>query len=287
MKRTWMIVLGCALGASAYSSTAHADGVTSTAAQRLFDEARELAEHDRWTEACPRLAESLRLEPNMTTEFRLADCYERIGRIASAWIHYTAAAQAAQVAGETSKSRVAIERAARLEPRVDRLLIAPPAMPDIQIERDGRILPREAWNTPQPVDPGEHTVHVTAPGKTSFDALVTLTGTGQIRRVDIPVLEQAPSWRLASEAPRFFTEPARPDAELLPPQPRRDSALRVLGWGVFGAGSASVVTGFALYAAEATSSNPCASSKCVPSVTLLGAGALAVLAGTIMVLASQ
>jgi hypothetical protein len=282
----WNHAIVAALAVCAYASGASAQSTASSAeAQRAFDEARALAEHDRWPEACARLAESLRLEANMTTQFRLADCYERIGRVASAFLHYSAAAEAAGAAGEPGKSKAAAERAARLEPRVDRLIIAPPAMPDIHVERDGKIVPREAWNAPQPTDPGEHTVHVSAPGKTSYDTLVTFAGKGETVRIDVPVLEPALPWRLSNEGTRTFNDLPRAGAE--PPRPARDTVMYTIGWGIVGLGTVSVIGGGGLFVAEATRNEPCSSGRCVPSVVLLGAGAVAVIAGTLLVLAAS
>jgi hypothetical protein len=69
---------------------------------------------------------------------------ERIGRNASAWIHYTSAAQAAAANSDLKKEKFAQDRAARLAPTVDKLVIVPPDMPELEIERDGRIVPPSA-----------------------------------------------------------------------------------------------------------------------------------------------
>src|SRR5262249_24412526 len=56
------------------------------AADRLFKEAEVLARAGRYAEACPKLEESERLDPGIGTQFNLADCYERTGRVAHAYL---------------------------------------------------------------------------------------------------------------------------------------------------------------------------------------------------------
>ncbi len=57
----------------------------AAAAQVLFDDALKLTNAGRYAEACPKFKSAQDLDPGMATQFRLADCYEHIGKTASAW----------------------------------------------------------------------------------------------------------------------------------------------------------------------------------------------------------
>src|SRR4051794_17555175 len=71
----------------------------AAAAQVLFDDAMQLVKKGKATEACPKLEESQRLDPAMATQFRLAECYQQTGRIASAWSVFIEVADSAKQAG--------------------------------------------------------------------------------------------------------------------------------------------------------------------------------------------
>lgn len=279
----------------AAASSAAAQPKGQTEGQRLFEEARVLASSNRWSEACPLLAESQRLEPNGTTEFRLADCSERIGKIASAWKHYVGAARTAAQTGDTAKQRFAEERAAKLEPRVDKLLLlVGDAPPTLQIERDGRPVPREEWNVPQPLDPGEHTVHAWAPAKESFDAVFTLKGNGELRRIEVPPLDPARPWPRVEGGKtnpivEVTTPPPPPDAPTprAPPPAASTSGWRPLGWVLGGIGIGAVAVGGVLFVDQATRTNPCSGSSCLPSVTIIGIGSLVILGGALVLVSTS
>src|SRR4051812_10257047 len=59
-----------------------------SASVALFDEARRLMADGKFAEACPKLEESQRMDPGIGILFNLGDCYEHLGRTASAWISF-------------------------------------------------------------------------------------------------------------------------------------------------------------------------------------------------------
>ncbi len=76
----------------------------SAAAQVLFEEARQLMSAGHYAEACPKLEESQRIDPGSGTLMNLADCYERTGRIASAWGAFLDAEAGARLVGNTARA---------------------------------------------------------------------------------------------------------------------------------------------------------------------------------------
>ena len=104
----------------------------------------------------------------MGPRFRLANCYEHSGRIASAWAQFLEVASIAKAGGETDREQAAIEdRAQRLEPRLPRLVIKVPAAHQVEgltVLRDQTPVGSVQWNRRSPVDPGPHEIVVEAPG---------------------------------------------------------------------------------------------------------------------------
>src|SRR4051812_48166576 len=87
-------------------------------AESLFQEARTLMERGQFKDACPRLEASHRLEPKSGTMTMLASCNEQIGKLATAWAGYKAAAAIARAEGRKEHVDKATELAAALEPRL-------------------------------------------------------------------------------------------------------------------------------------------------------------------------
>jgi hypothetical protein len=161
------------------------------AAEELFRQGRALTKDRRFTEACAKFADSQRLDPAVGTELNLARCYEDNGQTASAWAVYTDVAVVAQRAGQPNRSREASRRAADLEKRLSRMTIevdAHDGAQGIAVQRDGKVVGQSEWNTPIPVDPGEHTVVATAPGRLAWSTKVTVAPGGGFLTVAVPVL---------------------------------------------------------------------------------------------------
>lgn len=148
--------------------TSRAQGAPDkAAAESLFEQARGLLREGRTGEACPKLEESQRLDPGVGTLLHLGECYERLGRTASAWATFREAAALAQTSRQPDREKLARQRAAALEVRLVWLRVEVPPearVPGLEVRQDGRVLPPERWGVEVPVDPGRHEVVASAPG---------------------------------------------------------------------------------------------------------------------------
>ena len=107
-RRSALLALALASSlAAARPALAQGEGERAAAAQALFDEAMRLMKADQNAAACPKLEESQRLDPGMGTEFRLAECYEKVGKLASAWAKFVSVADSAAVARMSDREAVA------------------------------------------------------------------------------------------------------------------------------------------------------------------------------------
>ena len=73
-----------ARSATAQSSPSDA----SVAAEALFSAGRADVERGDYASACPKFADSQRLDPAPGTLINLADCEEHVGQLARAWQHW-------------------------------------------------------------------------------------------------------------------------------------------------------------------------------------------------------
>jgi hypothetical protein len=124
--------------------------------------------------ACQRFEESNRLEPAAGTILNLANCREQLGQLASAWQRYREAVH--KLPAGDDRVALARERAARPEPRVPRLTVtlAPGSPAGSVVARDGIELGNASLGLPLPVDPGDHVISVSAPGRAPNRVTVTL-----------------------------------------------------------------------------------------------------------------
>src|SRR6266446_4742742 len=123
-------------------------GADKSLAQALFNEGKRLMDSKQYAQACPKFADSQKLDPGVGTLLNLAVCYEKNGQTASAWAAYDEAASAAKGAGQADREKYARERAAALAPLLAKLTITVPqasAIDGLTITRDGVTLPSSAW----------------------------------------------------------------------------------------------------------------------------------------------
>lgn len=216
-------------------------------AEQLFIEGRALIKAGQYEKACGKFKASHDLDPTGTgTLLNLALCHEKIGKAATAWQEFR------QVAAESTGKRedrvtMAREHEAALRPLLSHITIVVPVearTPGLEIQIDnGPPIPEAGWGTPVPVDPGEHDLETSGPGKTRGTHKFVVGANGAASRVVIAPLVDAP-----------------PEPSALAPGPR-DSTRRAIGLTVGGAGLVAIGVG-AAFGLSASSKNRDATRLC-------------------------
>lgn len=191
----WVVVasFGCGLSRSAVA----AEAGTDEGADTLFRDGLTLFDAKQYAQACPKLAESFRLEPATGSLLALAACHEAEGKTASAWLEYGTVVDRAREEGREDRVQAARQHRATLEPRLAKLTIALPAeiarIPGLAVTRDGEPVKAESFGTAAPVDPGDHSVEASAPGRQSWSTTITLQGDGATGSVTVSSLAELPT----------------------------------------------------------------------------------------------
>jgi len=255
-------------------------------AQKKFEAALTLMDKKEYRPACRLLEQSQELDPGMGTLFRLAECYEHTDRLASAHKNYHEVAKAAELAGMMKRHKVAVDRAAAIEPRVAKLqLVLPEVVANIaglEISVDDVLVERAKWQTPIMVDTGFHKVQVAVPTKPVWSEQAKVEKEGATARVEIP----------ASLA-EGVSQPTTGTGQMV-------AGLVVAGVGVAAMG-AGVIVGVLARADYLSAENRCPNNVCDPegfdtrsnamtqgdlATVIFSIGAAAVVAGTVTWLTS-
>jgi len=256
MKRLFSLPSACALAlvtcALAPAVARAEDPAPVTPARQLFMDARKLTAEGKYSEACPKLEEALRLEVGVGTQFNLADCWEHIGRTASAHALFLGAAASAKAAGQTDREQVLRDRAAALEPRLSRLVIEVKGTdPKLTVKRNDLPLDADALGKAAIVDPGKYTITARAPGKKPWEKVVEVASGTPVVTVEVPELEAAKPAKPAPKEADADADEAKPAGKKAPPAPSADGsdrgarlnygAITVAGIGVAGIGFGAIM----------------------------------------------
>ena len=232
----------------------HAQAEDQAAARSLFDEGRKLLKARNYAEACPKLEAASKLHGSAGILLNLGDCYEKIGRSASAWTEFGESAAAADRANRPDQEAEAKKRQAAIEPRLSRLAIrVPHEVRGLVVTRDGSELAAAAFGSAIPVDPGTHEIRAQAAAHEPWTTSVSVTAPGQTVSVDVPeltasaVAATAPAPEIAGDVDRSATASTAPLAEPAPGKHRS----RALGFALLGGGVAVGAGGLVLMLVEA------------------------------------
>jgi serine/threonine-protein kinase len=275
----------CAMIAALATSTWTASAVAQSAsdkaaAEGLFDQGRSLMQEGDFGKACGLLERSQHIEPAIGTLLYLGECYEKSGRIASAWATFREAADVASAAKENQRARTGRERAQRLEPLLSRLTIqvAPETqqISGLTVDRKDKQVQAALFNVPVPTDPGEYTITASAPGYEPWSGTVTVPERAGRVAIDVPPLKKT-SGEGASTAPpatpatTTVPQTGKPgddtaranafDASSTPAAESRSSSQRTMGLVLGAAGVVGVGVG-SFFGLKAFSKNGDAEKEC-------------------------
>lgn len=179
------------LSAPAAAQTRAADKAT---AEALFRDAKQLMRKKEYAEACRKLEESQRLDPQHGTLLNLAVCHAREGKTASAWGEFQEALAVAREAKRRDRIRLAETELRKLEPRLSRLTIRVSERaerPGLKVTRGGAEVPSAAWGTAVPVDPGTIELAAEAPGYERWTRTVEIEERRDVE-IEVPAIAALP-----------------------------------------------------------------------------------------------
>ena len=229
------------------SATAYAapDAAQQALAIQLFDDAEKLM-GEKPSEACPKFAESQRLDPQLGTLLHLGACYEKVGKTASAWSSFK---DAADIAARRRDEREAIARQyiANLESRLSRLTIevVAEAPTSIEVKKDGEPFGKAAWGSALPVDPGPHVITAHASGYKDWQTTIDVPAGASAVRASVPKLEPVEAqWtpNSGNSGASAYSTSAQPKPLTERNQPQ-SNAQRTAGYIVGGVGVAGLAVG--------------------------------------------
>lgn len=234
-------------------------GDDGAAAKVLFDEGRTLMAAEQYAPACAKFEESLRMSAGVGTQYNLAECYEKLGRRATAWGLFVQVAATTRASGQTVRSETAQRRAAALEPQLARLIVRVAPSPTsasgalvITRVREGddsaTSVGSAQWGSALPLDRGTYRIEATAPGKSPWTTTIDVAG--DTVTVTVPRLEDAaPAHRPPVVAPPVAL-PAVPSPPVPEPAATVDdqgvsvqatAGIAVAGVGVLAVGASAVM----------------------------------------------
>jgi hypothetical protein len=213
------LALLCSLLGASRASFAQPSAGQLAIAETLFREGRQLMAQGKFPDACPKLVESQRIDPQVGTLINLAACHDGEGKTASAWAEYNDAAAQALRAGRADHESVARRKGAEVQARLSRVVMfAARPIDGLVVTFDGAQLGNGVLGTPLPIDPGQHAIKAEAAGRVAWSSTIDVRPGPATQTVTLPDL-----------APTSAGSPSFPDPVATP---RRVSPLAWVTGGV-------------------------------------------------------
>lgn len=206
----------------------------------LFEKGRKLAREGHCDEAVDIFLQSLRHAEGVGPLLNLGNCYESLGKTASAHRYFRRAEEVASARQDAKRRDEAAQRATALEKEMASIVVhLPPSLrsPTVEVRLDGEPLPEAQLEKPTPVDPGAHEIKITDPPEARQQTALTVA---RGEHAEWTATVSAPPPVLAEASPP--QSPAPPAEEKRPSSAQRTVAFVTGGVGL-GALAASAIFG--------------------------------------------
>lgn len=161
-----------------------------TLARRLFSEAVAAESVNEWELAADKLRQAIAIKETPGLRFHLAYCEEQLGRLVEALAEYDRAEELVRLepkAARDVQKQLGPRRAALRRRVPTTTLLLPEGVPFAKLELDGLAMPPELFGKPIPLNPGLHTIVVSAEGREAFTREITLAeGDANVTTVSLP-----------------------------------------------------------------------------------------------------
>jgi len=168
----------------------------------LFDQGLAAMAAQKYDEACPKLAESFRLDPHPGGLFTLAECENKWGKLTAAYADYlrytelVARLPPRERTRQDPRVKVALEQRTALERDMPHLVVSldPTAPPASTVTLDGTTIALSVPPAPSPTDPGDHDVVLHSPdGRVQLEHVSLARGETRTVILSLPADAAAPS----------------------------------------------------------------------------------------------
>jgi hypothetical protein len=219
----WLVTIALLV----HAGPAIAEEINASADARakvLFDEGKTLFAEGNYGKACEKLDASFKLSRLSGTRGLLAACFEKIGKLASAWVAYRDSAAIADKQGHAERAQAARDKAAELAPKLAWLTLearASKQLAGFKVTIDGIEQPVSSLDSALPIDGGPHVVEADAPHYKPWRKTLDVED-GEKQTVAIEALVYDPS------------------EENVARSKEKSSRRKVIGLGIAGSGVAAV-----------------------------------------------
>ncbi|MCC6903070.1 MAG: hypothetical protein IT377_29135 [Polyangiaceae bacterium] len=256
---------------SLVTSAASAQG-DAAAAEQLYKEGKALAKKGDYAAACPKLEASYRLDKGLGTLVNLADCHERVGKLASAWAEWNEAHDLAKRDKDEVRAKFAAERRDKIEPKLPKLQInVKNPVDSLAVYRGDSKIEAATYGSALAVDPGEVVVSVRR-GEQVLKSETVTTKASQTASVELDLAALDAEFPPPKVAPPPATTAPTPAPAPPPPRPPPPSgSQKTIGFVVGGVGvvaliTAGVLEGMALSKkSKADEPDQCVNGYCSPN----------------------